>query len=177
MENEQATPVTTRSVGMRYGLIMAVIAILYFVVMNVAGVDMSQGIGRWGSLVFYIVIIVLAQKNYKDNGNGFMSYGEGMGITFWLALITSVISSIFTFIYIKFIDSSFVELMMDKQREAMAERGMSEAQIDQAMEMMAKFMTPGMMLVFGLVGGLIIILICGLIVTIFTQKKNPEMPV
>jgi len=31
--------------------------------------------------------------------------------------------------------------------------------------------------VFGFIGGLLIILVCGLIVTIFTQKKNPEMPI
>jgi ammonia channel protein AmtB len=177
MENEQTVPVTTRSVGMKYGLFMSVIAILYFVVMNVAGIDMSEGIGRWGSFIFYIVLIVLAHKNYKENGNGFMSYGEGMGITFWLALITSVISSVFTYIYIKFIDDSFVKKIMEKQEEAMADRGMSQEQIDQAMSITEKFMTPGMMFVFGLIGGLIMILICGLIITIFTKKSNPEIPV
>jgi len=176
-ENEQTAPVTTRSVGTRYGLIMAVIAILYFVVMNVAGVDMTQGIGRWASIIFYIGIIVLAQKHYKENGNGFMSYGDGLGITFWIALITSVISSIFTFIYMKFIDIGFVEQIMDKQREALAERGLSEDQIDRAIEMSSKLMTPEMMLVLGIIGGLIVILIVGLIVTLFTQKRNPEMPI
>ena len=176
-ENEQTAPVTTRSVGMRYGLIMALIAILYFVVMNVAGVDMTQGIGRWGSFLFYIAIIVLGQKNYKDNGNGFISYGEGMGITFWISLITSVISSIFTYVYIKFIDSGFVKQMMEKQEEAMADRGMSQDQIDQAMKIASKFMTPEMLFVFGLIGGFLMILVVGLIITIFTQKKNPEMPV
>ena len=177
METENVESVTTRSVGLRYGSIMAAVAVLYFVALNVAGVDMTQGIGRWASILFYIGIIVLAHKNYKDSGNGFMSYGEGMGISFWIALITSVISSIFTFIYIKFIDAGFVEQIMDKQREAMEGRGLSEEQIDRAMKMTAKFMTPEMMLVFGIIGGLIMILIVGLIVTIFTQKKNPDIPV
>jgi hypothetical protein len=176
-ENEQTEPATTRSVGIRYGLILALIAVLYFVVLNVSGIDMTQGIGRWGSFVFYIAIIFLAQKNYKDNGSGFMSYGEGMGISFWIALITSVISSFFTFIYIKFIDPGFVKLMMDRQEEAMVGKGMSQDQIDMAMKMTAKFMTPEMMLIFGIIFGLIMILIVGLIVTIFTQKKNPDMPV
>ena len=65
--------------------------------------------------------------------------------------------------------------MMDNQRQAMEEQGrLSEEQIDQAMEMTAKFMTPEMMLIFGIVGGVIMGLIVALIVTIFTQKKNPE---
>jgi hypothetical protein len=177
MENEQTTPVTTRSVGMRYGLILGVIGILYFVVMNVAGVDMTQGFGRWGSMIFYFALIFLGQKNFKDNGNGFMSYGQGMGITFWMALITCAISSVFTYVYVKFIDNEFIKKMLEKQEEAFIEQGMSDDQIRQAMNMTEKFMTPEMMFVFGFIGGLIIILICGLLVTIFTQKKNPEMPV
>jgi Protein of unknown function (DUF4199) len=175
-ENVEST-VTTRSVGLRYGFIMAVIAIFYFVALDVAGVDMTQGFGRWASILFYVGIIVLAQKHYKDNGSGFMSYGEGLGISFWISLITSVVSSIFTFVYIKFIDSGFLEKIMDQQRAAMEDQGLSEDQIDQAMKMAARFTTPEMMLVFGILGGVFMIMVVGLIVTIFTQKKNPDMPV
>jgi hypothetical protein len=38
-------------------------------------------------------------------------------------------------------------------------------------------MTPEMMFVFGLIFGVIIIIIVGLLVTIFTKKSNPEMPI
>ena len=176
-ENTQETPVTTRSVGVRYGLIMGVIAILYFVIMVVAGIDMSQGVGRWGSIIFYIALIVLAHKYFKENGNGYMSYGEGVGIVFWMALLSSVISSVFTYIYIKFIDSSFIEKLLETQEEALMERGLSQEQIDQALRMSSKFMTPEMMFVFGLIGGFIMIMIIGLLVNIFTKKPNPEMPV
>ena len=177
MENEQTAPVTTRSVGIRYGLFMALAGIAYFVIMNVLDVDMTQGVGRWGSMIFYIALIVLAHKNFKDSGNGFMSYGQGLGITFWMALLSSVLGSIFTWVYVKFIDTGYIQKMLDKQEEAFVQNGMSDEQIRQAMSMTAKFMTPEMMLVFGVVVGIIIILIVGLIVTIFTQKKNPEMPV
>ncbi|MBS1553929.1 MAG: DUF4199 domain-containing protein [Bacteroidetes bacterium] len=173
-ESTKASP-TTMSVGIRYGLIMGVVSIAYFVLLNTLGIDMTQGIGRWASLLYVVGIIFLAQKYFKDNGNSFMSYGQGIGIGFWISLVSSLISSIFTFIYIKFIDSTFVQQMMDNQRQAMEEQGrLSEEQIDQAMEMTAKFMTPEMMLIFGIVGGVIMGLIVALIVTIFTQKKNPE---
>jgi hypothetical protein len=175
MEETTTPSISTRSVGIKYGLIMAVISIAYFVILNTAGVDMTQGIGRWGSLVFYAGIIFIAHKNFKDQGDSFMSYGQGIGIGFWIALVSSIISSIFTYIYVKFIDTGFIQQMMDKQREAMEEGGnLSEEQVDNAMAMTAKFMTPEMMIVFGIVGGIIMILIVALIVTIFTQKKNPE---
>jgi uncharacterized membrane protein (DUF485 family) len=173
-ENPKAT-VSTMSVGIRYGLIMAVISIAYFVVLNTAGVDMSQGIGRWASLVFYVGVIILAHKYFKDQGNSFMSYGQGIGIGFWIALISSVISSIFTYIYVKFIDTGYIQQMLDKQREIIEEKGsMSDDQIEKAMTMAAKFTTPEMMLIFGVIGGVIITLLVALVVTIFTQKKNPD---
>ena len=175
MEETTTPSISTRSVGIKYGLVMAVISIAYFVILNTAGVDMTQGIGRWGSLVFYAGIIFLAQKNFKDQGDSFMSYGQGMGISFWISLVSSVIGSIFTYLYVKFIDTGYIQQMMDKQREQMEAAGnLSEDQIDNAMTMNAKFMNPEMILIFGVIGGIIMILIVGLIVTIFTQKKNPE---
>ena len=179
MENEelQQVPITTRSVGIRYGLFMAAFGILYFVVLMILNIDMSQGPGRWVGIIINAAFMFLAHKNYKDNGNGFMSYSQGMGIVFWMTLFSTVISSVFTYIYTKFIDSSFIQKILENQEEAMLNRGMSSEQVEQAMRMTEKFMTPEMMFVFGLIGGFVILIICGLIVTLFTKKANPEMPI
>ncbi len=174
MEESSTPVVTTRSVGVRYGLIQAVISIAYFLVLTVAGVDMTSGIGRWASIIFYIAIIYLAHKNYKDQGDGFMSYGQGMSITFWLGLVCSLIYSAFFYGYIKLIDSSFVETIKNNEIEKMQEKGMSDEQIDQAMGFAAPFMTPEAMLIFGLVFGIIFILIVGLVISAITQHKNPQ---
>lgn len=136
---------------------------------------MSQGIGRWGGLIFNVGVLVMAHKYFKDNnGNGFMSYGQGFGIGTWISLINCVIYSVFFYIYVKFIDTGFVKMMMEKQEQQMIDRGMSEEQVQQAMSMTEKFMTPEMMFGFGLFFGFIIFLVVVAIVTIFTQKKNPE---
>ncbi|NJN43186.1 MAG: DUF4199 domain-containing protein [Flammeovirgaceae bacterium] len=76
---------TTRSVGMKYGLYLGVIGIAYFTVMSVMGMDMQSGIGRWGGLVFDVIIIFLAHKAFKDDGDSFMSIGQGTGISFWIS--------------------------------------------------------------------------------------------
>ena len=174
MEQESTPSVTTKSAGIRYGLIMALIAVIYFLVLSILSVDMTSGIGRWASTLFYIVIIYMAHKYFKDNGDGFMAYGQGMSITFWIALISSVISSVFTYIYIKFVDSSFIETLRQQQLEEMEGRGMTDEQIEQAMKFADMFTSPEAILGFGIVGGIIFLLIIGLIVTIFTQKKSPE---
>jgi hypothetical protein len=174
MEETAAPSVTTRSVGTRYGVIMAVISIVMFVGMSVAGMDQTSGIGRWLGIPIFLVVLFLAQKYFLDNGDGFMSYGQGLGITFWFALVSTVIYIVFFYIYIKFIDGSFLETIKQQQIDQMAERGMSDEQIDQAMSFSSAFMTPEMMAAFGFLGAMFFDMLCGVVLTIFTQKKNPE---
>lgn len=173
-ESTSVTPLTTRSVGMRFGLIGGVISIAYFLILNLAGVNITEGYWNWVGYCITAVIIFLAHKQYKENGDGFMSYGQGIGIAFWIGLISAVLSSIFTYIYIKFIDTGFIDMIKEKQIEGMEAKGMSEAEIDQAMKIASMFMSPEAMLIFGLVFGIIGTIIIALIVTIFTQKKAPE---
>lgn len=169
-----AASVTTRSTGIRYGLIAGVIGIVYFLILSLAGQDMTSGGWNWLNYIITIVILVLAHKYYKENTDGFMSYGQGIGITFWIGIISSAISNVFMYVYIKFVDTSFIEMIKEKQIESMQERGMSDEQIDQAMQFASMFTTPEAMFIMGLIGGIIGTVIIGLIVTIFTQKRAPE---
>lgn len=165
---------TTRSVGIRFGLIAALVSIAYFLVLNVSGINMASGAWSWIGYAMTLALIVLAQKQFKDNGDGFMSYGQGIGIALWMGIVSSVISSIFTYLYIKFVDSNFLELVKERQIEAMQAQGMSDEQIDQGMKFASMFMTPEFIFITGLIGGIVITLIIALLVTIFTQKKRPE---
>jgi hypothetical protein len=170
-----STPtVTTRSVGIRFGLIGSLISIAYFLILNVSGIDMTSGFWNWFGYAITLALLVLAHKQFKDKGDGFMSYGQGMGITFWMGLVSGLISSVFTYLYIKFIDTGFIEMVKQRQIEALHEQGMSEQQIDQAMKITSMLTTPEGMFLSMLIGSIIIALIIGLFVTIFTQKRNPE---
>lgn len=176
-QNTQAeVKVTTRSAGIRYGLMMSVLSIAFFVIMQVAGLDMQGPVGYVG-WVITAVMLYLAHKYYKDEGDGYMSIGQGVGIGFWAGLVSSVISSIFTYIYIKFIDSGFMEAIQDKQIQSMQERGMSDEQIDQAMKFASAFSSAEAIFIFGIVFGILGGVIIGLIVALFTKNNNPEMPV
>jgi len=165
---------TTRATGVRYGLIYGIISIAIFLILTTAGIDMSQGIGRWGSIIVAIVIVFLAHKYYKENGDGFMSYGQGIGIGFWVGLVASVISSIFTYLYIKFIDASFITTIREKAIEDMEAKGQSEEQIETAMKFVDMFTNAEAILFFGLFFGILIMIVIALIISIFTQKPQPE---
>lgn len=174
-QQESTEKLTTRQTGIRYGLILGVISIAYFVILSATGVNMTEGFGRWGGLIFTIAIFILAHKYFKENGDGYMSIGQGVGIAFWASLVSAVISNIFTFIYVSFVDEGFIQALKDQQYDQFVAKGMSDAQIDQAMSFSAGFMTPTAIALFGLIGGVIIGVIVGWIISLFTQKKNPDI--
>lgn len=173
-ETTETQELTTRSTGIRYGVIYGVIGIVYFLIFSLADLDMSKGIGKYGTWLIGFVIVFLAHKYYKENGNGFMSYGQGIGISFWVGLVCSVLSSVFTFIYVKFVDSGFITKMRETAIADMEAKGQSEEQIEMAMKFVDMFMSPGAMLAFGIVFGIIGTIIVGLLVSIVTQKPRPE---
>jgi hypothetical protein len=172
-QQTEVTPVSTRSVGIRYGLFGGVAGIVLFLALTLSGL-MAGGSWNWIGYVITAVLIFLAHKNYKESGDGFMSYGQGIGIAFWYGLISSLVSSVFMYIYIKFVDDTFMQSIMDVQMAKMEEQGMSDDQIEQAMKFSSMFMNPESMLLFGLIGGIVGAIIIALIVTIFTQKKSAE---
>ena len=176
MEAEINTPrtVTTRSTGVRFGFIGALVSITYFLILNLAGLEVTRGLWSWVGYLITLVILVFAHKYYKERGDGFMSYGQGVGIALWFGLVSGVISSLFTYVYIKFIDTGFLELVKERQIEQLQQQGFSDEQIDKVVEASSVFMSPEAMLLFMVLGSIIASIIIGLIVTIFTQKKNPE---
>jgi hypothetical protein len=169
--------ITTRAVGIRYGIIGGLISIVYFLVLTTAGIDMSQGIGRWAGMIITLVIVFLAHKYFKDNGDGFMSYGQGVGIGFWIGLISAAISSVFTYIYAKFIDPSFITTIREKAIADMEAQGQPQSQIDAAMPWVEKFTSAEMIFFLGLFFGVLITVVVALVISIFTQKPQPEQSI
>ena len=162
---------------MQYGVIVGIIMIIYGTLLQVSGLALEYQSLSYINYIFLAVVIYLAHKKFKEDGDGFMSYGQGLGIGFWISLIGGVISMVFSYIYMSFIDSTIMEQAMDKARYDMEEKGMSDAQIDQAMSITEKFMTPEMIFVMGIVGMLIFGFILSLIVSAITKKTDPQLEV
>jgi lysylphosphatidylglycerol synthetase-like protein (DUF2156 family) len=164
---------TVKQTGIKYGIYLALVTIIYTLILQILGLGAKQSLGYAG-FIFVIVALVLAHRDFKRS-NEFMSFGQGLGISMIIVTINSVLSSIFSYIYIKFVDNSMLDVIREQSIVQMEERGMSDAQIEQAMEMQAKFTTPEMILVFGFLGGIFFGFIIALIVTAFTKKSNPAL--
>ncbi|NJM25837.1 MAG: DUF4199 domain-containing protein [Bacteroidia bacterium] len=167
---EAAKQPTVMATGLRYGIISALVGIAWSLVRMVMGINMfDRDWSSWMGIIILIVMVVLAHKYFKDNGDGFMSYGQGLGISMVTITVSILISAVFTYIYMAVIDPGVFETFLDQTREQMESQGQSDDAINTAIEWTKKLFW-----VFFIIGSLFWGLIIGLIVSIFTQKKNPE---
>jgi hypothetical protein len=170
-ENVQTTaPVTARSVGMKFGLYSGLVGLTIFLITVILGQNPFGGWWNWIGVAFSIALMFLAHKNFKENnGDGYMSYGQGLGIGFWMTLISTILSISVMYIYLTFIDGSPMDLFLEEQVAKMEEQGQNEQAIE-----MAQTWTKKLFWVFALIGSIFWGMIIALILSIFTQKKAPE---
>lgn len=170
--------VTVSQIGLKNGIIIGLIFIVYGMILQFLNLDMKlMGYLSYVNYVILIVFIVLAHKAFKEGGDGFMSIGQGLGIGMLITLVGSVISSIFSFIYLKFIDDSIIQKSLDFQIEELEKKGMDDASIEQAMAITSKIMTPEIMPIVAIVFMAFFGFILSLIVSLFTKKSNPTLEV
>jgi len=176
MENEVIEPVSAKDVAIKWGVILGVISIVLFLVGAVTETQSESWMTYLG-IIPTVAIIVLAHKQFKTDGDGYMSFGEGLKVGMLVVLISSILSTIFTYTYIKFVDTTFVDKIREQSITDMQEQGLSDAQIEQSMSWTETFTSPEMIAVFGILGALFFGFILSLIISAFTKNNNPELEV
>ena len=173
METTGNPEVTPTAVGLRYGLLTGLISIIITFGLNAAHQETSPL--RYLTSVVLIAGIVLAQREFKARNAGFMGYGQGLSVGVVLSTIVGLLSAVFTYVYTNFIDPEMMTRTMEKVRADMEAKGsMTDAQIDQAMAMSAKFTTGPVLLLFVIIGSIVIGLIISLITSAFIKNVKPE---
>ncbi|RTQ47923.1 DUF4199 domain-containing protein [Hymenobacter gummosus] len=175
MENTSTSAVTTTSAGLRYGLIIGVVTIIYSFILMLTNMEQNAGMGF---VTFIILIggIVLAHRYYKQHNGGFMSYGQGLGIATITGAVIGLLSGIFRYVYVTFIDPQYQENAMNAMRAKFEEAGnMSDEQIDQAMQMTQRFTPSGPMgILIAVLGTAFFAFLLSLIISAITKRNRPE---
>ncbi len=157
-----------------YGLVTGGLLVLLSLIINLSNLGPKNPIVYLSYLIL-IAGIIWGSKEYRDKiMGGFISYGNSLLVGFLIGMFAALISAVFTFIYIKFIDPAIVEKWLEIAETSMLEKNpnMSQDQIDTAMNMTQKFMKPGWMLITGFIGQTFISFILSLIVSIFIKKED-----
>jgi hypothetical protein len=163
---------STARVALKYGVFTSVLIMVYTTIINVAGLSQNQLLTSL-TFVFMVVAIVLAMKDYREQNKGFMSYGEGLGLGTLVSGVMGLLSSAFNMFYIQFIDNTLLTKGMDKVREDMEKKGMDDSQIDQAMELSQRLLSPGVIFFMGVVGSILMGLVISLIVAAILRREKP----
>lgn len=164
-------------IALKYGLIYSGINIVWSLLMYVTELNRSEmsWVFNLLALAIPVICIVLAVKEYRLTvGNGFISFGEAFKNGLVVCLIGGLIAAAYSILYIKFIDPTFMDFMMQKQVTSMQDMGMSEGDIEKAINRSAKMQTPFWMFTWALVGSLFVGAVISLIMAAILKKPNPE---
>lgn len=158
--------------AMVYGLYLALVLILFSVITYVSGLILEPKIGYF-SMAIYIVGIFIAQIMYRNKElNGEISYSQALGFGVAIMLFSGIVSTLYTMILYTYIDPTLLDQMKIAQEEAMIAKGLNEDQVEAAMKMTAKMMTPAWISIMGLIGSVLIGTLVSLITSIFVKKQS-----
>jgi hypothetical protein len=156
---------------MIYGLFIGIGITLYSVILYIAGLMQNQAFG-YISYVLYIAGILSVQFHYRNHElNGEISYSKALGIGVASMLFSGIIITLYTIILYR-LDPGLIDQTKAAQEEILVARGMSDDQIDAAMAMTDKIMTPGILAISGLIGSVLVGTIISLITSIFVKKES-----
>lgn len=172
MEHQQAS---IKKIALNYGVLLALLSIVLQVISYVLDAHIDR---PWwlsvSQMLISVGIVVMGLKAYRTENSGFLTLGQALKAGVAISLVAGIIAIIFNYIFMNYIDPDFVQKTLEFSKEQMIEQNpnMTQEQMDMAMDMSARFMSPLWMSAFALLGtlffGFIISLIAGLI-----MKRNP----
>jgi hypothetical protein len=159
-----------------WGGILGIVLIIYSLLLYFLDLSLETWVS-WISYLIYIGGILYASISYRNTEmGGVITYGQALGFGTVVAVIASIISSVYSYIFMEFIDPGMVEKMLQMAEEKLIESGMPEDQIDMVIEMQRKFMKPWLMSLIAIPASSFFGFIFALITSIFVQKKAAEIP-
>ena len=161
-----------------YGCYTGIALIAFTLIMYVANLYMNTIIQYLSYLLLIGGMVIGALQYRKLRLNGFMTYGQAFSVSFLIGLFASILSVIFFYFYVKYINTGLIEeiLAMARQKMEASSGSMSQEQFDQAMKWTERFTTPIGMVIWGFLGYAFWSAIIALVISIFLKKKDPNAP-
>ena len=160
--------------GLNWGVITGLVTIIYSTLMYFLGLNLESWTG-WISYIILIGGIVYGTIQYRDNvRGGTISYAQALGFGVIIALVVAIISAIYSLV-LSVIDPGIIDQILEKAQEEMLKQGLSDDQVEQAIEMQKKFMSPGIIAAMIVPGMTFMGFIFSLITSIFLKKEDTSV--
>jgi uncharacterized protein DUF4199 len=153
------------------GLILTLILIVFSLVTIYTDQMENKALG-YIPLVLVIAGIIWACINYSNQMDNNVTFGNVFGHGFKMVATITALMAVYTLLLFLVIKPDLVEYSLEKGREAMAEKGSSDAEIENGLRVAKKLVLPfavGFVIIAYGIGGTIIALIGAAV-----AKKNPR---
>jgi FtsH-binding integral membrane protein len=164
------------NIAMKFGAIYGFSSIAVFLLFYLLGTDIQSKLPQLISYSLLVLFIVMGIKAYRDESlDGYISYGQSLGTGILISIFGGFITGIFTLIFFQYLAPDMVQRIMEETQKNMSERGgMSDEQMEMALSMTAKFMTPFWLFLFSVIGSGFMGFIFSLVISVFMKKEqNP----
>jgi uncharacterized membrane protein (DUF106 family) len=121
----------------KYGLILSATSIIYLLLTSIMG--MSNLMMTFLLLIVLIgvliTILVLGVKEHRNNQlGGFISFGRAFLVCILILVISAVISTIFSYVYMNFINPSYIDSMKDGMTEMLEKYNVPEEKMAESLK-------------------------------------------
>jgi hypothetical protein len=155
-----------------YGLIVGALLIVFSLVLNMIGMQEAKNY-NWISYVIILGGIIWGSLVYRNNyTDGFISYGQSFSVGFFIGLYAAILSAVFAFIYVSYINPGSIDEILEMSRESLYEQDLTDEQIEQGMKFTEMFSTPIVMSGITLIVNVFFTVVFALIVSIFVKKEQ-----
>jgi drug/metabolite transporter (DMT)-like permease len=174
MENQKNSP---SLIMLKWGAIGGLLSFIFTLITKYTGLqdDFSETLG-WVStiitLILNVSILVFALREVRDENDGFLRYGQGLGASVLLGAIWGLVAGVFNYIYLQFIDNGLVQKQLDLARERLEEQGLSNSQIEDAENLTRMMMGPGVQFVIIVFVTVLFMFLLGLVVSGILKREK-----
>lgn len=112
---------------------------------------------------------------YRNTMNGgCITYGRSLGCGFLVGMFAAVVTSVYTFIFLQYINPDYITEILAKAEDQMLVQNpnMTQEQIDMGLSYAKMFAKPWLSAITGFVSMSFVSLLFSLLVSIFTQKVD-----
>jgi hypothetical protein len=167
------------SIALKHGILIGLITAVISLIELFTG---SYGGFLFGTVSFDLVIflVVVANRNFKKQNDGYMSYGQGFKLTFLTLFTGAIISALIIFIYLSLIDPAAIEAIKEAKLR-MIERiagwfgaSLQDEKMEEEMAKIEEQTTAFSNLTENVTGAIFSSLFLALIIPAFTKHTRPE---
>lgn len=165
--------VSSARIALKWGLIYGVLGIVYNTISYNTGIWKSWFIGLMILLILLFGVLYFAMNEFKSLNNGFMTFKEGLGLGTLTITAGGIISVLFDNFYRNYIDTTILGQQIEMMTEQYESMGLSEAQIDEAIQKVEATANSGLSFLWGVIGAVVLGFIASLIMSAIVKKDKP----